>query len=284
MMKNNSEQLAIYRELSPAELAACLAVASSAKEKLAAYQEMDKLIGTLPVLEPEAWLQTAFNRSLESRSQLSFLVRLPAIVGQATAVTLLVLLLIAVWFLFSLPTNPELEETAVSPLDIVRPTLASSISCPISPTGQIWAGTSTMAGEFPVWMTSWGRQGVTLLSDVSGTPVQVSEGVWSRALLLVDEDVKGDLMITGQQLDGQGRVYFLHRVDEETITWEPQHFIPNAHTSEIIQKPDGRVQHFTAWGVTGPGCYQLTFTLAEYTVQMVVEVIDVLSITPSPSK
>ena len=281
-MKSNSKQLAIYRELSPSELADCLATEPSAKEKLAAYQEMDKLIKALPVLKPEAWLQAAFNQSLASYSQPSFWARLPLVVGQVTAIALFVFLLIGVWLLFGLMTKSTQEETAVSPLNFQLPTLMSSLSCPVSPIEQIWVGTDTMAGEFPIWMTSKGRQGVTLLSDVSGTPEQVSEGVWSRALLLVDEDVKGDLMITGQQLDGSGRVYFLHRTDEETIIWEPQQIIPNAHTSEIMQKPNGRVQHFTAWGVTEPGCYQLTFTLAEYTVQIVVEVIDEPSTTPSP--
>lgn len=173
----------------------------------------------------------------------------------------------------------------VPALTLPRPALthtpSSSSICPISPTEQIWSGTGPVAGEFPVWMTSRGQQSVTFLSADPSKPEQVSEGVRSRALLLVDEDVTGDLVITGRQLDGPGQVYFFHREGDDT--WKPQQVILDAHTSVIHEKPSGRVQHFIAWGVTNPGCYQLTFTLAEYTVPIVVEVIEVPASTPTPT-
>lgn len=267
------EQLAVYRDLTPSELATCLGTDPTGAERLAAYQTMDYRIITLPDLKPERSLQTAFYQSLQTQSQLShpLLTRLSMTTGQLVAVLVLAILVIGAWLLFSQQAQITTEP------------ILSGFSCPISPIEQIWSGTGSMAGEFPVWMTSKGQQSVTLLSTTSGQPEQVSEGVWSRALLLVDEDVMGDLVITGQQVDGTGQVFFLHRVDDETVTWEPQQTISNAHISVIVEKPLGRVQHIIAWGVTNPGCYQLTLSLAEYTVPIVVEVVDDTLGTPTPS-
>lgn len=265
---NPREDLAIYRDLSAAELAACLEADEVGAERLAAYQAMDKRIASLPRPEPEWWLRTAFHQALKNHSTpQSTFANLSVTTGQITAVLALGLLIIAAWLLLS----QQSDNTLLPPFD-----------CSVSPTEQVNFGGGTIAGEFPVWMTSQGQQqGVTRLSTASGKPEQVSEVRWSREILLVDENVEGDLLITGEQLDGPGQLFFIVGVeaDGETRIWEPRQVITDANTSTINGRVLGRVQHIIAWGVTNPGCYQLTFRLNEYTVPIVVEVID----TPTPN-
>jgi len=275
---NPRENLAVYRDLTLAELAACLEADAAGAERLAAYQAMDKRIANLLHPEPEWWLRTSFHQALRNQSTpQSFWANLSVTTGQVTAVLALGLLIIAAWLLLGQQSkntmNPELAGTAVPPPS----------TCPISPTEQIWSGTGPMAGEFPVWMTSQGREAMTLLSTASGVPEQISAGVWGRSLLLVDEQFPDELIITGKQLDGQGEVYFFHRLEDDTITWEPQLLIPRANSSAIDGHPLGRVQHSIAWGVTEPGCYELTFSLNKYTTKIVIDVLPSPLITPTPT-
>lgn len=140
-----------------------------------------------------------------------------------------------------------------------------------------------MAGAFPVWMASRGQETVPLLSIASGVPEQISEGDWSPTLLLVDAQFSDPLLITGERLDGEGKVYFLRQPADDTVIWEPQHVLPMANSSEIEGNPLGRVQHLIAWGVTAPGCYELTFSLAQYAPKIVIEVLPPPLITPTPT-
>lgn len=269
---NPRENLAVYRDLSPAELTACLEADAAGAKRLAAYKTMDEQIANLPHPEPEWWLRRAFHQALKNQSApQSFFTNLSVTAGQVTAVLALGLLIIAAWLLLGQQS---------------KNTLLPPSSCPISPTEEIWSGAGTFAGEFPVWMTSDGQHTVTRLSTASGKPEQVSEDRWSREILLVDENVKGDLLITGEQLDGPGQVFFIVGVeaDGETRIWEPQKIISDAHTSAINGKILGRVQHLIAWGVTKPGCYELTFSLSDYTTKIVIDVLPSPLLTPTPTQ
>jgi hypothetical protein len=139
-----------------------------------------------------------------------------------------------------------------------------------------------MVGEFPVWMTSRGRQATTLLSTDDGILEQISEGGRNKALLFVDEQFPDPLVITGRQLDGEGAVYFFQ---EDNDRWDSQLVIPKANISDIDiePKPAEQVVHIISWGVTEPGCYELTFSLAEYATRIVIDVLPSPLITPTPT-
>ncbi len=248
--------LAAYRDLTPSELAALIERDPTSAESLTRYQQMDAQLSALPRVQPDARLRQHFQVLVGKKRERG--TGISAVGKPLTAGALLLLLIGFSWMLIRQQSVPTVVGDG----------------CPISPPQTVWEGTGPMAGDHPIWMTTHGQQTVTRIDDASGTPRQVSEGVWSRALLLVDEQAAGNLVVTGRQLDGAGEVYFLHRLSQDEVEWLPQAVIMNAHESDIIGKPDGRVQHFIAWATTGTGCYELLFSLAGYEVPIVVEVIE----------
>jgi hypothetical protein len=171
---------------------------------------------------------------------------------------------------------------------ILVPTLAPGAHCPITPIQEDFGGGfSPVQGEYPVWISSsgqmqWSAMGPNVLPPASG-PLRFVEGHLIKVSVFVDQRVEGDVRITGRQLDGNSLVYFpqdgqLARVDESTarLAGIPPDFIiiDTAHTSRFFPAPPGKSHYGIAPIYLNPGCYQLTATIAEYSVNIVFEILD----------
>ena len=131
----------------------------------------------------------------------------------------------------------------------------------------------------------WPFMGPNVLPPSSGA-LQFVEVHLIKVAVFVDQCVGGDLRVTGRQLDGDSLVYFprdgqLARVDEETLQLleiPPDYkIIPFAHIPTRFPSPPGKSQTgIDAIIYLNPGCYQLTATIAEYSVKFVFEILDEL--------
>lgn len=183
----------------------------------------------------------------------------------------------------------SVSKNQVAGSEILPPTLAPGMPCPITPIQEDFGdGFSPVQGEYPVWISSsgqmlWSSMGPNVLPPASGA-LQFVEAHLIKVGVYVDQRVEGDLRVTGRQLDGDSLVYFpqdgqLARVDEETLQLleiPPDYeIIPSTHIPTKFPSPPGKSQ--TGIGAIiylNPGCYQLTATIAEYTVKFVFEILD----------
>jgi hypothetical protein len=156
--------------------------------------------------------------------------------------------------------------------------------CPVSPIQTIWANSGPVAGEFPVWISSWCQSeyanlGPKVMPPESGE-LQFEQGRLAKVLVFVDQQIEGDLVITGRRLDGDEVIYFpdgqLQRLDESTLhlleTPPDSYVIPSAQFETISPNPPGKVSHVFGPLYITPGCYQITAKIAEYAVEVVVEI------------
>lgn len=166
------------------------------------------------------------------------------------------------------------------------PTAVSS--CPITPIQEdFWDQTAPVAGEFPIWMSSWGqssysRLGPKVLPPPSGS-MQFVEGHLVKTGIFIDQEVEGNLLITGRQLDGDNDVFFPGQNDRTTtdegilqlLDVPPNQFIiRDAHIPDRAENPAGKVVRAMSPLYISAGCYQFTFTIAQYTVYVVLEILD----------
>lgn len=184
-------------------------------------------------------------------------------------------------------TGPVSEANPRTAPDVWFPSLDPGTPCPITPPQSIWAAIAPAAGEYPVWITSSGQMkysnlGPRVLPSASGE-LRFVEGHLTKTLVVVDQSAEGDLRIVGRQLDGESRVYFpLHdqftRIDEETLQLlgMPPDFVivEDAHVRTRSPNPPGKAHTGIGPLYINPGCYQLTATIAEYTVSIVFEILD----------
>jgi hypothetical protein len=181
------------------------------------------------------------------------------------------------------PSRPE-------SIPMVTPYLSAAEAgpCPVTPIrSDLWSGTAPVAGQFPVWISSGGREdhsqsGPIVLPPLSGG-TQFKEGRASKALVFVDKRVQGDLTITGHQLDGDGAVYFpqddeMTRLNESTLQLleAPAAFytIPNAGQTDFSPEPRGKSVHGMGPLYPNPGCYEFVLRIAGNTVTVVKEIVD----------
>lgn len=162
---------------------------------------------------------------------------------------------------------------------------SSLIYCPVTPIQTIWDNSGPVAGEFPVWISSWGRSeyanlGPKVMPPDSGK-LKFEQGHLTKMLVFVDQQVEGDLVITGRRLDGDEVIYFpndgqLKRLDESTLQLidEPPvtYVIPSAHVTTRFPNPAGRTHHGFGPLFLRPGCYQITAEIAGHTVDVVFEI------------
>lgn len=147
-------------------------------------------------------------------------------------------------------------------------------------------GDTPVAGEFPVWITLAGRGAFSegrVLPPASGE-LQFDRAIDHKVLVFVDRSVAGDLTITGRQLGGDNVVYF--PVFGEDIDWIDNttlqllkvpsdiKVIPSAQNYSRQPNPQGKAHHGTGMLFISPGCYQITITIDNYTVEVVIELMD----------
>ncbi len=160
--------------------------------------------------------------------------------------------------------SSEAPEAAPAPV-----TLLAGASCPITAPDVMLPALAPVAGTFPLWVTSQGHE---QWSDMSSTqlapePYRTGKRVW-----VVDTRAPGKLRITGRQLDGTGIVLFAQREPEDKEA-SPVLEIQSAEEGPMGSPPGFQLHGFLIY-YPGPGCYQLTGTLADQTVQIVVEIVD----------
>ncbi len=170
---------------------------------------------------------------------------------------------------------------AVAPIPTETPTaVPTAFLCPRSPIQSEIRKDVFPAGEFPIWATSW--KDPIPWSNMWKLSLPPYPGRMGRKLWAVDKSVQGNLYVTGKQLDGDGIVLFptlkTAEFPDDThilFTKEPADFlvIPSAHESIISSSPPRFADHISLVLYPHPGCYQFTATIAEYTVNIVVEII-----------
>lgn len=165
----------------------------------------------------------------------------------------------------------------------VMPTTQSTRTCSVSPSqSKLRPDMAALAGEFPLWLTvgtgtySWSKQPISL----PPYPGRMDKIIWT-----VDTRVSGDLRITGKQLGGDGVLLFADKaktqIDDKgqvlgsIIEDKPSdvRLILSAENG-VQNSPPGFQDHGGLVYYPHPGCYQYTATIADHTVQIVVEVLD----------
>jgi hypothetical protein len=184
-------------------------------------------------------------------------------------------------------SQPKNTQISNSP-QILIPTLEPGSPCPItSIQTNFWEASAPAAGKFPVWMTSYGQESSSKLGPRVLPPKSnetlFDNGITTKALIFVDQGVKGDLRITGRQLNGKGVIFFpqnsdLERVNDTTLRLlkVPPDFmlIRTANETDRSPNPPGKATHGIAPIFPNPGCYQFTFEISDNTVQVVLEVLN----------
>ncbi len=109
------------------------------------------------------------------------------------------------------------------------------------------------------------------------------EGSTGKGVWFVKKSVQGELQVTGRQIDGDGKILFFHqaRLEQDNNGNEITYFIDapsevftlkDASSSSYVRPiPDGYSGNGTGYIVTKPGCYQLTATIQNYKVEIVIE-------------
>jgi dipeptidyl aminopeptidase/acylaminoacyl peptidase len=164
---------------------------------------------------------------------------------------------------------------------------AAITPCPTSPVDtSFWSyiGDTPVAGEFPVWFGGVRQAiggGPIVLPPTQDLGITFTRGLATKMLVFVDETVPGDLVIRGHALDDGTPVYFpgasdLERLNasEHVLQQVPTttHTIPTARFSTFEPHPTGLAHHGMGPLFIAPGCYELTATIGDYTVQVVMEV------------
>ncbi len=163
------------------------------------------------------------------------------------------------------------------------PTGQASSSCPVSPSQtNLRPDLAALAGQSPLWLTiGTGRLRWTELPvSLPPFPGRMDKIIWT-----VETQVKGDLRITGQQLDGSGRLLFARTAKQQvgnngqligsTFSEQPSDVwvIPAAEKGVDISPP-GFQDHGVLVYYPHPGCYQYTATILEHAVQITIQVLD----------
>lgn len=164
-------------------------------------------------------------------------------------------------------------------------TLIANMPCPISPRLPDHPVSDQMlapVGEYPVWFVTIDSAPMPSLSK---SQAPFNGGTMRKSLVVVTTELSGDLVLTGRQLDGDGVVLFLLRIDEEipnadgtsTIIYSDDdltdHFvIPNAEKTTNGTDAPGYAHHPWAAYYPKPGCYQLTGTFGGQTATAIVEI------------
>lgn len=177
----------------------------------------------------------------------------------------------------------------VMPDQALPSALQEDDTCPVTPIQtDFWEKVGPVAGQFPVWISSKGQMyysklGPKVLPSTAGA-LQFIEGRTTKALVFVDKRVEGDLVITGRQLDGKGKIYFpgeaslvtpVNTTTLQLVKVPPDtKVIPSAHISTHFPEPPGKAHHGMGPLYLAPGCYQFTATIAEHTVEIVIDIID----------
>ena len=188
----------------------------------------------------------------------------------------------------NLPTHPP--ETPIEiPLETSTPTSEGASSCPVTSIQEdFWSAVGPVAGDFPVWISSLGRVPYSKLGRIVLPPdsgeLTFNEGRSTKALVFVDKSIEGDLTITGKRLDGPELVYFTDSeglftdIDDTTmqlVKLPPTvKTISSAHISSHFPEPPGKAHHGMGLLYLSPGCYQFTATINQYTVQIVLELVN----------
>ncbi len=164
-------------------------------------------------------------------------------------------------------------------------TLIANMPCPISPRLPDHPVSEQMVapvGEYPVWFVTIDS---APMPNLSKSQAPFSGGTVRKSLVVVTTELSGDLVLTGRQLDGDGVVLFLLRIDEEipnvdgtsTIIYSDDdltdHFvIPNAEKTTFGTDAPGYAHHPWAAYYSHPGCYQLTGTFGGHSATAIVEI------------
>lgn len=170
---------------------------------------------------------------------------------------------------------------------LVAPTTSppgqSSFSCPVSPSQtNLRPDLSALAGESPLWLTiGTGRLSWTELPvSLPPYPGRIDKTIWT-----LEERVKGELHITGKQLNGSGILLFARTAKQQLdergqvlggLFDEPpvdSWVIPSAERGSD-NSPPGFQDHGVLVYYPHPGCYQYTATIAGRTVQISIDVLD----------
>lgn len=176
--------------------------------------------------------------------------------------------------------SSPLAETTTLPFD-----------CPITPVQtDFWDGAGSVAGEYPVWIasrgkTSWSAGGPKVYSS-NEVPINFPHGygIRPKTLIFLDSKVEGDLTVSGRRLDIDGLVYFPVSTDLDSVintngsqlrAMPATSFtIPAAHNLSRHPNPPGIAHHGFGPLYPNPGCYELTATIQEHEVRIVVEITD----------
>lgn len=157
--------------------------------------------------------------------------------------------------------------------------------CPVSPRQPNHPVSKQMlapVGWYPVWFVTIDSTSMTQLSQ---SVAPYNGGTMRKSLLVVATDIEGDVVLTGHQLDGDGVVQFVLRIDDtirnadgsDTIIYSPDdltesYTIPNAQITAFGTDAPGYATHPWAVYYPNPGCYQLTATYANLTSSAIVQI------------
>lgn len=168
------------------------------------------------------------------------------------------------------------------------PSSKTNADCPVTPVeSNFWSGSGSVAGEFPVWMTSTGQEPFSkqgpLVMPPKSKEALFEKGRLTKTLIFVDQTVTGDLHISGRQINGDGIIYFprddeIERVNETTLKLlkMPADLFVIANAQELNRSPNppGKATHGMSPLYPQPGCYQFTFEISGDTVQIIIEITD----------
>src|SRR5579859_5731883 len=108
------------------------------------------------------------------------------------------------------PATPPTFVTTRNPVvtSTLPPALISGTPCPITPAlDNRVPDLISVTGEFPIWFTTGTAMYAWREMSVSSPPFP---GRTDKTIVVVSTSVKGDLAITGKQLDGDGVALFTH--------------------------------------------------------------------------
>lgn len=180
-------------------------------------------------------------------------------------------------FIFAASCSAQLSSTRQA-TQSPEPPASVERSCPVSePYSDFWEATGSVAGQFPVWMTSAGRGnwdesrlGPVVLPPIDA-PGTFMRGHLVKTLVFVDKSVDGDLVVTGRRLEDGTPIYFhddtnSERVDNTTLRLlsppPTSVVIPHANITNRSPNPPGMATHGIGPIYTGHGCWQFTFDIA----------------------
>jgi hypothetical protein len=181
------------------------------------------------------------------------------------------------------PATPPTFVATRNPIfnSTLPPTLISGTPCPITPVQDNRVpDLISVSGEFPIWFAIGTAMLVWTEMSVSSPPFP---GRLDKTIVVVSTSEKGDLTITGKQLDGDGVALFTHtakqRLDKtgQLVNGEfdpepSQVWIIQAAEKGVMNSPPGYQYHGFLIIYPRPGCYQLTAAFSKYSAHATIEI------------